>query len=176
MGLSGSGPHTAQLSTLPSQRSWSPWVYHLVLIPLPETSSNQVSLGAAQALFGRGGSHEPSSLPGFLLQALWARAWGCSCLVPRAGPRDLFVLKQSSYHLFLQCPLYFLVSYLDICWGTVGCLICSSVDGVSVSPVCMEKWTLPPPILPPSLGPLCSFFNWIVCLPGVESYESTIYF
>ena len=38
----------------------SPWpvpMLHLVLIPLPATSSNQVSLGAAQALFGRGGSH-----------------------------------------------------------------------------------------------------------------------
>ena len=29
---------------------------HLVLIPLPATSSNQVSLSAAQTLFGRGGS------------------------------------------------------------------------------------------------------------------------
>ena len=52
-GLSRPGLNTAQLSTLPNQH---PWVYHFVLIPLPVTSSNQVSLGAAQALFGRGGS------------------------------------------------------------------------------------------------------------------------
>ena len=55
-GLSGSGPHMAQLSTFPSLHPWSLWVYHFILIPLPVTSSNQVSLGAAQALFGRGGS------------------------------------------------------------------------------------------------------------------------
>ena len=55
-GLSGSGPHMAQLSALPSWRQQSLWVYHFVLIPLPATLSNQVSLGAAQTLFGRGGS------------------------------------------------------------------------------------------------------------------------
>ena len=42
-GLSGSGSHTAQLSTLLSQHPWSPWVYHFVLIPHPATSGNQVS-------------------------------------------------------------------------------------------------------------------------------------
>ena len=42
-GLSGSGPDTSQLSTLPSQCTRSPWVYHFVLIPLPATSSNQIS-------------------------------------------------------------------------------------------------------------------------------------
>ena len=55
-GLSGSGPHMSQLSTLPSWYPQSPWVYHFSLIPLPVTSSNQVSLSAAQAFFGKGGS------------------------------------------------------------------------------------------------------------------------
>ena len=41
--LSRSGPHMAQFSTLPSQCTRSPWVYHFVLIPLPATSSNQIS-------------------------------------------------------------------------------------------------------------------------------------
>ena len=54
--LSWSVPYTAQLSTLPSPCPQSPCVYHFVLIPLPATSSNQVSLSAAQALFCRGGS------------------------------------------------------------------------------------------------------------------------
>ena len=54
--LSGSGPNTTQFSSLPSQRPQSLWVYHYILIPLPVTSSNQVSLNAAQALFGRGGN------------------------------------------------------------------------------------------------------------------------
>ena len=35
----------------------SPWVYQFILIPLPMTSSNQVSHSAGQALFGRGGSY-----------------------------------------------------------------------------------------------------------------------
>ena len=53
-GLSGSGPYMAQLSTLPSLLSQSPCVYHFILIPLPGTLSNQISLGAAQTWFGRG--------------------------------------------------------------------------------------------------------------------------
>ena len=54
-GLSGSGSHAAQLSTLLGQRLRSPWVFHFVLIPLPATSGNQVSHSVAQALFGSGG-------------------------------------------------------------------------------------------------------------------------
>ena len=54
--LSRSEPHTAQLSTHPSRHTQSPWVYHFILMSLPVTSSNQVSLAAAQTLFGRGGS------------------------------------------------------------------------------------------------------------------------
>ena len=56
-GLSGSGSHMAQLSTLPSQHPQYPWVYHFILIPLPATSGNQVSHSIAQALFGSGGGH-----------------------------------------------------------------------------------------------------------------------
>ena len=56
-GPSRSGPDMAQLSTLPSLCPQSLWDYHFILIPLPATSSNQVSLSAAQTLFGRGGSH-----------------------------------------------------------------------------------------------------------------------
>ena len=121
-GLSGSGPHTAQLSTLPSWCPWSPCVYHFVLLPLPVISSNQVSLSAAQALFGRAGSCQ---LPGVLQQAQWAQAWGFSRPVPHACPRDIFALKQSPYHLFFQCPLYSLVSSLHKHWGTDGCSLCS---------------------------------------------------
>ena len=54
-GLSRSGSQMSQLSTLLSQRQWSPWVYHFILIPLPANSGNQVSHSVAPALFGRGG-------------------------------------------------------------------------------------------------------------------------
>ena len=54
-GLSRSGLHMGELSTLPSQHPQSLWVYHFVPIPLPVTSSNQVSHSVARALFGRGG-------------------------------------------------------------------------------------------------------------------------
>ena len=70
-------------------------------------------------------------------QRVWV--WGSSHTGPGAGPRDIFVLKQSPYHLFFQCPLYFLVSYLHKHWGTVGCLLYSSVDWLGVSPVCRGK-------------------------------------
>ena len=49
----------------------------------------------------------------------------------RMGPGDLIVLKHSSYHLIFLCPLS-LVSYLHICWNTLGCLLCSS-DQLGVS-------------------------------------------
>ena len=90
-GMSVSGPHTTQLSTLPSRHPQSLCVYHFVLIPFPATLSSQVSLGAAQALFGRGGSHELGSLPGVLRQAQRERAWGFSHPGPCTGPRDLLV-------------------------------------------------------------------------------------
>ena len=90
-GLSGSGSHAAQLSTLLSQCPWSPWVFHFILIPLPATSGNQVSHTVARALFGRGGGRSPGSLPGVLRQALHGWAWGCSRPGPHTGPRDLFV-------------------------------------------------------------------------------------
>ena len=150
LGLSESGPDMAQLSTLLSPCPQSPWVYHFILIPHPATSGNQVSHSVPQALFDRGGGRKPSSLPGVLWQAWQERAWGCSHSVTHTGPKDLFVLKQSPYLLFSQCPLYFLVSYLHKRWGAFGCLLCSSGDWVGVSPRCRGKLSLLPPILPPS--------------------------
>ena len=122
-GLSGSGPHTAQLSTLPSQRPQSLWVYHFVLIPLPATSSNQVSR-CCSSLVRQGMElltqlSPRSPTPGLGLQLPWSP--GLS--------QGLFVLKQSPYCLFFQCPLYLLVSYLHQRWGTVSCSLCSSVIG-----------------------------------------------
>ena len=79
------------------------------------------------------------------------RPGGCSRPGPHAGPRDLFVLKQSPYLLLFQCPLWFLVSYLHKRWGAVGCSLCSSVDWVGDSFRCRGKLTPPPPILLSSL-------------------------
>ena len=145
-GLSGSGSYAAQLSTLLSQHPRSPWVFHFVLIPLPATSGNQVSESIAQALFGSGGGRKSGSLPGVLQQAPHGRAWGCSRPGASVGPRDLFVLKQSPYLLFSQCPLYFLVSYLHKRWDAFGCSLCFSVEWVGVSPRCRGKLTPLPPI------------------------------
>ena len=68
---------------------------------------------------------------GLGLQSPWSLHWS-------QGP---FSLKQSPYCLFFQCTLYFLVSYLHKRWGTFGCLLCSSVDLLGVSPKCRGKWT-----------------------------------
>ena len=62
---------------------------------------------------------DPAPRPG--LQLPWSPA----------GPRELSVLKHSSYHLIFQCPLS-LVSDLHICWNTVGCSLCSS-DQLGIS-------------------------------------------
>ena len=55
--------------------------------------------------------------------------WGFSSPGPCADPRDLIVLKHSSYCLIFQCPLQFLVSNLHICWDILGCSLCSSEIG-----------------------------------------------
>ena len=71
-------------------------------------------------------SHNPAWLsPKNLAEDLVAPVGGFSRPVPHAGPRDLIVLKHSSYHLIFQFPLP-LVSNLYICWSTVGCSLCSS--------------------------------------------------
>ena len=73
---------------------------------------------------------QPGSLPRILQQTL-RPGRGFSCPGPHAGPRDLIVLKHSSYCQIFQCPLS-LVSDLHICWNTVGCSLCSS-DQLGVS-------------------------------------------
>ena len=81
---------------------------------------------------------------------------------PHAGPRDLIVLKHSSYRLIFQCPLQSLVSDLCICWNTVGCLLCSS-DQLGVSLVLRgsghsshQSRRHLPPIINILMGPLLS--------------------
>ena len=82
-----------------------------------------------------------------------ARSFGRPGL--HVGPRDLIVLKHSSYHLIFQCLLRFLVSDLHICWNIVGCLLCSS-DQLGVSLVLrgselhshLSGQHLPPPEVP----------------------------
>ena len=166
-GMSGSGPHTAQLSTIPHRR---PVVF--VGLPLrpycpysPSCNLKQPGLShccSTPVWQGKGAVN--SALPGVLLQAWRARAWGYShpgpCAGPGAGPRDLFVLKQSPYRLFFQFLLYFLVSCLLKHWGTVGCLVCSSVDWVGVSPMCRGKLTPLAPISPPSFL-VNMIFRWL---------------
>ena len=61
----------------------------------------------------------------------WTLARGFNLPGPHSGPRDLIVLKHSSYHLIFQCPLS-LVSDLHICWNTVGCSLCS-LDQLGIS-------------------------------------------
>ena len=76
---------------------------------------------------------QPGSLPRILQQTLRPGRVFSRC-VPRPGPRDLIVLKHSSYCLIFQCPLS-LVSDLHICWNTIGCSLCSSDQlGISLVP------------------------------------------
>ena len=73
---------------------------------------------------------QPGSLPRILQQTL-RPGWGFSRPGPHAVPRDLIVLKHSSYHQIFHCALS-LVSDLHICWNTIGCSLCSS-DQLCVS-------------------------------------------
>ena len=92
-GLSRLGPLKAGLHSL-CECSPPLCVCYFVLIPLPATSSNQVSPGAAQTLFGRGWSCWPGSLPrvlqqtrqvlGLWLQPPWSPHWSQGPYCPEA--------------------------------------------------------------------------------------------
>ena len=103
------------------------------------------------------------------------QVWGCSCPGTHSGPRDLFILKQSPYRVFFQCPLYFLVSYLHKHCGTVGCSLCSSVGWLGVSPMCRGKWTLFPPISPPSFS-LCVYGLYYVAVCSLCSHSDECFY
>ena len=99
-----------------------------------------------------------SCLSGCCSNLVWQGREPCSRSGPCAGARDLFVLKQSPYCLFFQCPLYFLVSCFHKRWDTVDCLLLSSVEQLGVSPLCTGKWTLLPPMSPSSSLLLLRFY------------------
>ena len=66
-----------------------------------------------------------------------------------------------------------LVSNLHICWHTVGYSLCSSEDWLGVSPMYRGKWTLLPPISPPSSLQSHDFFdvvNNINCFLDFEPF------
>ena len=91
---------------------------------------NWVSAGAAYPAFTvKGLRGEGRQRP--RLQQTLHPGQGFSRPGPCTGPRDLIVLKHSSYRQIFQCPLS-LVSSLHICWNTVGCSLCSS-DQLGVS-------------------------------------------
>ena len=116
-----------------------PCISHFILIPFPATSNNEVSPGAAQTLFGREGaidlglSQEPCGRPSV--------CWTCSCSHPGpcTGLGDIIVPKHSPYCLIFQCLLQFLVTNLHICWGNVGCWLCSSEDQLGASHILFLK-------------------------------------
>ena len=93
-GLSGSGPHMAQLSTLPRQHPQSLCVYHFIRIPLPVTSSNQVSLGSSLVWQGRElltwlSPRSPAAGlagVGLGLQSPWSLRWSKGPFCPVAVP------------------------------------------------------------------------------------------
>ena len=131
----GQGPTwpSSQLSPTGLLRQWSSWVNHLSLFPSLRLQATRSLSGCCSTPVWQGRgllpplSQESCCRPcgmGLGLQLPWSPHWS-----PHWSPywsQGLFVLKQSHYRLFFQCPLYFLVSYFLKRWGTVGCLLCSS--------------------------------------------------
>ena len=112
-------------------RKWSDFTFYIYLSNFPNTSYFLfLSSPPGPNMYLAAQTAQPGSLPRILQQTLLP-GWGFSRPGPRAGPRDLIVLKHSSYHQIFQCPLS-LVSDLHICWNTVGCSLCSS-DQLGIS-------------------------------------------
>ena len=114
----GGAPETAAAAESSLISRWVPLIFFFFLRNSSYSSppGPNVHLAAHTA--------QPGSLPGILQQTLHPGR-GFNRHGPQAGPRDLIVLKHSSYRLIFQCPLS-LVSDLHICWNTIGCSICSS--------------------------------------------------
>ena len=117
----GSTLPNSQLSLASTHCLWC--IYHISsLFPsLQPQATRSLYMLLKPCLAGEGAVNHALSqgscgIPGVLWHAWQARALGFCGPGPHADRRDLFVLKQSPYRLFFQCPQYFLVSYLQKRW------------------------------------------------------------
>ena len=146
----GQGPslsNSSQPVSIVSVGEHHPCVFASSSLFPPETSSIQVHPRVAQtALYGREGSPLSDSLPRILQQTQQALGLGLQPPWSLRWPQGPYCPEALSLPSDFSMSSTVLPSNLHICWDTVGCSLCSSVDWVGVSPMCRGKWNPLPPI------------------------------